>query len=269
MNITHPCKQLVLDIVDELDPDAASLDAINLVVFEERRHRTQHRLDGLPRRADRGSAGRRSTASCNWAAAARVRRPRTRWFVLALRPTCSTSTDRRLNPFRPACARISLRGPSSPWHGGAPRRDQPCDRCRARDDRGDAPPSGGRVRSRASGRGGVGVDVVYRPFETELIRRAAEPGTSGARRRSHGGRSGIRQSRDHHRHAARSWPAGAALPCPHPCLVRSATERARDDRSAERSPRRWDDRARGSFNGRHPLRRYFRIRSSASRAPGR
>ena len=34
MNITHPCKQLVLEIVDELDTDAARLGAVNLVVFD-------------------------------------------------------------------------------------------------------------------------------------------------------------------------------------------------------------------------------------------
>ncbi|RXZ72569.1 shikimate dehydrogenase [Agromyces albus] len=34
MNITHPCKRLVLDLVDELDPDAERLGAVNLVVFE-------------------------------------------------------------------------------------------------------------------------------------------------------------------------------------------------------------------------------------------
>jgi len=33
-NITHPCKQLVLDVVDALEPDAARLRAVNLVVFE-------------------------------------------------------------------------------------------------------------------------------------------------------------------------------------------------------------------------------------------
>jgi len=37
MNITHPCKQLVVDIVDELDADAAHLQAVNLVVFEHGR----------------------------------------------------------------------------------------------------------------------------------------------------------------------------------------------------------------------------------------
>ncbi|WP_404434605.1 shikimate dehydrogenase [Microbacterium lacus] len=35
MNITHPCKQLVLDLVDELDADAARLQAANLVVFDD------------------------------------------------------------------------------------------------------------------------------------------------------------------------------------------------------------------------------------------
>ena len=37
MNITHPCKQLVLDLVDELDPDASHLRAVNLVVLEDDR----------------------------------------------------------------------------------------------------------------------------------------------------------------------------------------------------------------------------------------
>ena len=37
MNITHPCKQLVLDLVDELDADASHLGAVNLVVFHDDR----------------------------------------------------------------------------------------------------------------------------------------------------------------------------------------------------------------------------------------
>ena len=35
MNITHPCKQLVLELVDDLDDDAAHLQAVNLVVFDD------------------------------------------------------------------------------------------------------------------------------------------------------------------------------------------------------------------------------------------
>ncbi|OXM68279.1 shikimate dehydrogenase [Amycolatopsis vastitatis] len=34
LNITHPCKQVVLEHLDELSPDAAALGAVNTVVFE-------------------------------------------------------------------------------------------------------------------------------------------------------------------------------------------------------------------------------------------
>jgi shikimate dehydrogenase len=34
LNVTHPCKQLVLDHVDELAPEAAAVGAVNTVVFE-------------------------------------------------------------------------------------------------------------------------------------------------------------------------------------------------------------------------------------------
>jgi shikimate dehydrogenase len=44
MNITHPCKQLVGDIVDELDADAAHLQAVNLVVFERGRSMRMPRI---------------------------------------------------------------------------------------------------------------------------------------------------------------------------------------------------------------------------------
>jgi quinate/shikimate dehydrogenase (NAD+) len=37
LNITHPCKQLVLEHLDELSPDAAALAAVNTVVFEDGR----------------------------------------------------------------------------------------------------------------------------------------------------------------------------------------------------------------------------------------
>lgn len=34
LNVTHPCKQLVIEVLDELHPDAERLGAVNLVVFE-------------------------------------------------------------------------------------------------------------------------------------------------------------------------------------------------------------------------------------------
>jgi shikimate dehydrogenase len=37
LNITHPCKQVVLEHLDELSPDAAALAAVNTVVFREGR----------------------------------------------------------------------------------------------------------------------------------------------------------------------------------------------------------------------------------------
>jgi shikimate dehydrogenase len=37
VNVTHPCKRLVVDHVDELSPNAAALGAVNTVVFDQKR----------------------------------------------------------------------------------------------------------------------------------------------------------------------------------------------------------------------------------------
>jgi shikimate dehydrogenase len=37
LNVTHPCKQLVMDHLDELSPDAEALGAVNTVVFQDGR----------------------------------------------------------------------------------------------------------------------------------------------------------------------------------------------------------------------------------------
>lgn len=55
LNITHPCKQLVLDHLDEIDSDAAALGAVNTVVFDGARaigHNTDH--SGFARSLQRG-----------------------------------------------------------------------------------------------------------------------------------------------------------------------------------------------------------------------
>jgi shikimate dehydrogenase len=55
LNITHPCKQLVLDHLDEIDSDAAALGAVNTVVFDGTRaigHNTDH--SGFARSLQRG-----------------------------------------------------------------------------------------------------------------------------------------------------------------------------------------------------------------------
>lgn len=55
LNVTHPCKQLVLDHLDDLSPDAAALGAVNTVVFTDGRamgHNTD--WSGFARNVDRG-----------------------------------------------------------------------------------------------------------------------------------------------------------------------------------------------------------------------
>jgi shikimate dehydrogenase len=55
LNVTHPCKQLVLSHLDELSPDAAALGAVNTVVLRDGRaigHNTD--WSGFARSFDRG-----------------------------------------------------------------------------------------------------------------------------------------------------------------------------------------------------------------------
>src|SRR5215212_535283 len=55
LNITHPCKQLVIPHLDELSPDAAALGAVNTVVFRHGRamgHNTD--WSGFARSFDHG-----------------------------------------------------------------------------------------------------------------------------------------------------------------------------------------------------------------------
>src|SRR5215210_3080497 len=55
LNVTHPCKQLVLEHLDELSPDAAALGAVNTVVLRDGRT-VGHNTDwsGFARAFDRG-----------------------------------------------------------------------------------------------------------------------------------------------------------------------------------------------------------------------
>jgi shikimate dehydrogenase len=55
LNVTHPCKQLVIPHLDELSPDAAALGAVNTVVFRDGRA-VGHNTDwsGFARAFDRG-----------------------------------------------------------------------------------------------------------------------------------------------------------------------------------------------------------------------
>ncbi|RCW44477.1 shikimate dehydrogenase [Halopolyspora algeriensis] len=55
LNVTHPCKQLALEHLDELSPDAAALNAVNTVVFTAGKA-VGHNTDwsGFARNLDRG-----------------------------------------------------------------------------------------------------------------------------------------------------------------------------------------------------------------------
>jgi shikimate dehydrogenase len=58
LNVTHPCKQVVLEHLDELSPEAAVLEAVNTVVFRDRRaigHNTD--ASGFGQSFRRGLAG--------------------------------------------------------------------------------------------------------------------------------------------------------------------------------------------------------------------
>jgi quinate/shikimate dehydrogenase (NAD+) len=46
LNVTHPCKQTVLEHLDELSPDAAALGAVNTVVFGADGRTVGHNTDG-------------------------------------------------------------------------------------------------------------------------------------------------------------------------------------------------------------------------------
>jgi shikimate dehydrogenase len=63
LNITHPCKQAVIPLLDELSPDAADIGAVNTVVFTADGRRIGHNTDwwgfaeGLRRGLGEGALG--------------------------------------------------------------------------------------------------------------------------------------------------------------------------------------------------------------------
>jgi shikimate dehydrogenase len=61
LNVTHPCKQLVLPALDELSGEAAALGAVNTVVFEADGRRVGHNTDasGFREAFERGLEGAR------------------------------------------------------------------------------------------------------------------------------------------------------------------------------------------------------------------
>ena len=179
MNITHPCKQLVVDLVDELDSDAAHLGAVNLVVFDDGRligFNTDWMgyRDGLVAGLPGASFERVVQIGCGGAGAATayalLSEGTERLDLLDVDPTRAEDLAARMRTHFPAPRIGTL-----------------------------APDDVARAIARASGvvhatpmgmlhhpgipfdpdllREGAWVsDVVYRPLETELVRQAAERG---------------------------------------------------------------------------------------------
>ena len=81
VNVTHPCKQLVVPALDELSPEAAALGAVNTIVFDGDRlvgHNTD--TTGFQEAFERGLPGAATGTSCSSAPAAPAPRSRTpRW----------------------------------------------------------------------------------------------------------------------------------------------------------------------------------------------
>jgi shikimate dehydrogenase len=179
MNITHPCKQLALKIVDELDPDAEHLGAVNLVVFDDDRligYNTDWMgyRDGLLSTLPGASFERVVQIGCGGAGAA------TAYALLS----CGTS---RLDLYdvedpraEDLAERMRVHFPTQAV-ATVPTEVLPAAIARAT----------GVVHATPLGmlhhqgvafdvgllrRGSWVSDVVYRPLETELIRRAAEQG---------------------------------------------------------------------------------------------
>ena len=179
LNITHPCKQIAVEHLDDLSPDAEALGAINTVVFADGRA-TGHNTDlpafqrnfarGLPDVATRrvvllgaGGAGAAVAhaalglgvggSSSSTRVPSRPRRSPRR---------CASASARPRRRRRPGCARR-----------GARRRRRP---------RSTPPRSAWRAIRAARSRRTLlqpelwVADVVYRPLETELLRDARERG---------------------------------------------------------------------------------------------
>ena len=179
MNITHPCKQLVLKIVDELDPDAEHLGAVNLVVFDDDRligYNTDWLgyRDGLRSNLPGASFERVVQIGCGGAGAA------TAYALLSCGTTRLDLYDVEALRANDLADRMRAHFPTQTV-ATIPTEDLPAAVARAT----------GVVHATPLGmlhhqgvafdvgylRQGAWVsDVVYRPLETELIRQAAEQG---------------------------------------------------------------------------------------------
>ena len=209
LNVTHPFKQAVVPLLDDLSEDAEDLGAVNTVVFRDgRRLGRQHRLVRLqPRLPAARWAAPSTTASCWSEPAAPGSRSGTGCWPRARRTSrCTTSTSRA-----PTTAPYAW--PSGTARTGSAWRST--SRPHSRPPRGSSTPP----RSACTAIPGSAVpeellredlwvaDVVYFPLETELVAAARTPRMPGDDRRRHGRAAGRHRVRDVHR-ASRPTPSG-------------------------------------------------------------
>ncbi|HEY8705339.1 MAG TPA: shikimate dehydrogenase [Gaiellaceae bacterium] len=179
LNITHPCKQLVVDYLDELSPEAVAVGAVNTVVFSNGRtfgHNTD--IFGFEQSFNLGlpnAARKRIVVLGAGGAGAAVA-----YVALALGGSELTVIDLDLDRSADLARRLALRfGPGSIRVDAIDKLPQ---RMAACDGLIHATPTGmrdypGMPFSPDLLRRELWVaDVVYRPLETELLRQASELG---------------------------------------------------------------------------------------------
>ena len=185
MNVTHPCKQDVVALLDDLSPEAAALDAVNTVVFDDGRaigHNTD--ASGFAESFRRGlpdaAARTRSCCSAPAAPGAAVAHAALR---LGARDLVIVDVD--------STARRGARAPA--------RRDRDAARSI------DLLDADGLIHATPTGMAGHPglplpeallrpdlwvAEVVYRPLETELVQARARARLPHAGRRRDGGHAG-------------------------------------------------------------------------------
>jgi shikimate dehydrogenase len=194
LNITHPCKQTVLPILDELSPDAAAVGAVNTVVFTGGR-KVGHNTDwsgfatGFTRGLPGAALGEVVLLGAGGAGAAVAHA----MLALGVRRLTLFDLDRGRADRLAAALLAARHGPGGDRAGGNhPGGGHPAvgtdtidnlpDRLRTADGLINATPVGmtphhGMPLPAALLRPQLWVaDIVYRPLETELLRHARERG---------------------------------------------------------------------------------------------
>ena len=219
LNVTHPCKRLVIEHLDDLDDVAAAArrgqhrrlrrrrarsattptPPASRIGFARGAARRRHRQRGADRRRRGGRRGRRRAAAARHRPPhrrRRRRRPRHRAGPRAGRPPPG-GPRRRVGT--PTSCRCCCR-PATAW-------------CTARPT-GMADHPGLPFDAELLHPGLWVADIVYRPLDTALLQRGAGGRLPTSRRRPHGGAPGHRRLRADHRHHPRRRTHVPALPPP-------------------------------------------------------